>query len=789
MLRLCWILFSALPLLAQEGHGVTPADIEMGGQLFLGNCASCHGPDGDGVSGVNLKSGRFRRATSDQQLIGIIRNGIPGTPMPPGAYSETQAGMIVAYLRAMPTAPRTVLSGTNPGDPARGKSIVEARGGCLGCHRVGESGKFLGPDLSEVGATRRQVDLERSLVDPDAEVRLDNHTVRGVRKDGSAMPPARLLNQDTYSLQIIDGNGRLVSVPKADLREFEIMKGSAMPSFKTKLSTQELADVVSYLVTLKGSLPLVAGAATPGQAPFNRILRADQEPQNWLTYSAALNGQRYSKLTQITPANVRNLELKWVLQTRPPAEPASKYEATSLVVDGVLYTVQPPNVVVAADAVSGKVFWSYAYNPSLLSRLCCGRVNRGLAILGDTLFMGTIDGNLIALDARDGHRVWSVQLGKPEAGYSVTVAPLVVKDKVIAGPAGGEFGISGFLSAYDARTGKEVWRFNTVPHPGEPGNDTWAGDSWKHGSGSIWTTGSYDPDLNVIYWGVGNAGPDWNPDARKGDNLYTSSVIALDADTGKLKWHFQFTPHDEFDFDATQVPVLADMTWQGRPRKLLLFANRSGYFYVLDRTSGEFLLGKPFTKVTWTSGLDAKGRPTMTGHSTPEGMIIYPNNQGATNWYNPAFSPRTGLMYIPSWMDTWSVNTSRQEDYIEGNQFNGGGATHDVPALRPGATNRRLPEHGWGAIQAMDPQTGTVKWQFKMADVTDSGVLATASDLVFAGGREGYFYALDARTGSMLWKGMVGGQVSAGPITYAVAGKQYVSVPAGNAVFTFGLRE
>ena len=533
---------------------------------------------------------------------------------------------------------------------------------------------------------------------------------------------------------------------------------------------------------------LLTVTALTAQTPFDRLVNAERDPANWLTYSGTLDGQRYSRLTQITPANAKDLELKWVLQTRAPAEPNSKYEATSLVSNGVLYTVQPPNVVVALDAANGKIFWTYAYNPAPSARLCCGRINRGLAILGNTLFMGTIDGNLLALDARDGHVMWTTPIGRPESGYSVTVAPLIVKDKVIAGPAGGEYGISGFLSAYSAETGKEMWRFNTIPQPGEPGHESWENDAWKHGGGSIWTTGSSDPALNLIYWGIGNASPDWNGDVRPGDNLYTSSVIALDADTGKLKWHFQFTPHDEFDFDATQVPVLADLTWQGKPRKVLLFANRNGFFYVLDRQTGEFLLGKPFAKVTWADGLDAKGRPNRVGHSTPEGSLIYPENQGATNWYNPAYSPRTGLFYIPSWLDTHSINTSRVEPYKEGNQYGGGSATHEVPALRPGPTNKRLPEVGYGAIQALDPKTGTVKWQFKMMDVTDSGVLVTASDIVFAGGREGYFYALDARTGAPLWKAMVGGAVSAGPTSYAVEGKQYISIPAGNAIFTFALR-
>jgi alcohol dehydrogenase (cytochrome c) len=536
-------------------------------------------------------------------------------------------------------------------------------------------------------------------------------------------------------------------------------------------------------------LLFAAGLGLSAQIPYSRIEQAAREPQNWLTYSGRLDGQRYSELRQITPANVKNLELKWVLQTQAPAEPTSKYEATSLVVDGILYTVQPPNVVVALDAVTGKVFWTYAHSPASASRPCCGRINRGLAILGHTLFMGTIDGYLIALDARDGHLVWSNKLGRAEEGYAVTVAPLIVKDKVIAGPAGGEFGISGYLSAYSAETGQELWKFNTIPQPGEPGHESWGGDSWKHGGGSVWTTGSYDPELNLIYWGIGNAAPDWNGDVRPGDNLYTSSFIALDADTGKLKWHYQFTPHDEFDFDATQVPVLADLEWQGKPRKVVMTANRNGFFYVLDRVTGEFLLGKPMGKITWASGLDAKGRPIRIGHSTPEGSIVYPENQGLTNWYNPAYSPRTGMFYVPCWMDTWSVYTSRVEPYEAGNWYSGGGATHNVPGLRPGVVTRRLPDIAWGAIQAFDVKTGDVKWQFKMTDVTDSGVLATATDLVFAGGREGYFYALDARTGKELWKAMVGGAVSAGPTAYAVDGREYISIPAGNAIFTFGLRE
>src|SRR5262252_3993969 len=298
-------------------------------------------------------------------------------------------------------------------------------------------------------------------------------------------------------------------------------------------------------------LVVAAGVLVRAQQPvtFDRLLRADREPQNWMTYSGGLASHRYSLLTQITPANVKNLELQWVFQTRGPAEPVEKFEATPLVVDGVMYTVMAPNHVVALDAVTGRMFWMYSPRLSPLARVCCGRVNRGLAILGETLFMGTIDGHLIAIDAKSGKPVWDVSLSKPELGYSFTMAPLVIKDKVIMGPAGGEYGIRGFIAAFDAKTGNEKWRFHVIPEPGEPGHETWGGNSWLHGGGSIWTPGSYDPELNLAYWGTGNAGPDWNGDPRPGDNLYTCCVVALDADTGKVKWHYQFSPHDEFDYD------------------------------------------------------------------------------------------------------------------------------------------------------------------------------------------------------------------------------------------------
>jgi alcohol dehydrogenase (cytochrome c) len=526
------------------------------------------------------------------------------------------------------------------------------------------------------------------------------------------------------------------------------------------------------------------------QVTSERLLRASEEPQNWLTYSGTYMSQRHSPLNQVTPGNAKNLELKWAFQARS----LEAFEASPLVVDGVMYTVQAPNDVVALDAKTGTVYWMYQYKPSTDSRPCCGSVNRGLAILGDLLYMATVDAHLIALDAKDGRPVWNIEVAKAASGYAMTLAPLVIKDKVLVGVAGGELGIRGFLSAYDGKTGKEVWKFYTIPGPGEPGHETWSSDSWQHGGAPIWLTGSYDPTLNLTYWGVGNPGPDWNPAQREGRNLYSSSAVALDADTGKLKWFFQFTPNDPYDFDAVQIPVLVDTTWNGSPRKLLFWANRNGYFYVLDRETGRFLAGYPFVKVNWASGLDANGVPLQT--LQPPGAVTYPGVQGGTNWYSPSYSPRTGLFYLSVWDDYGAIYTPVPVEYKEGQRFGGGRL---ASPLAPGAAMvpfvRRSPINTWteaagrGAVVALDPRTGQRKWAFQMTDVSTAGMLTTATDLLFTGTREGFFHAFDARNGAVLWKASLGGPIAMSPMSYMVDGKQYVAVAAGSGLFVFGLRE
>jgi alcohol dehydrogenase (cytochrome c) len=526
-----------------------------------------------------------------------------------------------------------------------------------------------------------------------------------------------------------------------------------------------------------GASLLAVVASLNAQVSSDRLLQADREPHNWLTYSRTYSNQRFSPLTQITPANVANLELQWVWQARS----LEKFEATALAVDGVLYTVQAPNDVVALDAATGRIFWTFSHTPAADARLCCGRVNRGVSILGDTLFMGTIDAHLIALDSRTGQVRWNTQVAASNERYAITHAPLVVGDSVIVGTAGGDFGVRAFIAAFDAKTGRERWRFYTVPAPGEPGNDTWSGESWKTGGAAVWNAGAYDPDANLVYFGTGNPWPDWDGRERRGDNLYSDSVVALDPATGRLKWHYQFTPHDELDYDSTQVPVLADIDWQGRPRKVMLWANRNGLAYVLDRTTGEVLHAKPYVKVTWTNGFDKNWRPMRVPGQVPSevGTVIYPTVLGATNWQPASFSPRTGLFYVSAWENTSTVA-------VEGSTPRGIGANPLGQAHLE--RNTRTEQEGFGVVRALDPRTLDAKWEFKMSDTTWGGVLTTASDLLFSGGKEGYFFALDARSGKLLWRLALGGQVNAGPMSYAINGKQYIAINAGNALFTFSLR-
>jgi len=398
----------------------------------------------------------------------------------------------------------------------------------------------------------------------------------------------------------------------------------------------------------------------------------------------------------------------------------------------------------------------------------------------------TLDAHVVALEMKTGKVIYDIEMAAVKDGFAATGAPLVVKGKVIVGVAGGEFANRGFIDAYDPQTGQRLWRFYTIPAPGEPGNDTWSGNSWMTGGAGVWNIGAYDPETNLTFWGTGNPAPDWDGRSRLGDNLYSNSVVALDADTGKLKWHYQFTPHDELDYDSTQVPVLADIQWQGQPRKVMLWANRNGVMYVLDRRTGEFLKGKPYVKVNWMDGFDAHGRPKRVPGKVPtrEGTLIQPHVHGATNWQPPSFSPSTGWFYQAHFEN--SATMVVEGEFPRTARGNPRETTMGQVNLLNFYNND---DEAYGVVRAYDPATLEPKWEFKMSDITWAGVLTTASDVLFSGGKEGYFFALDARTGALLWKAALGGQVNAGPMSYSVNGKQYVTIAAGSALFAYALRE
>ena len=516
---------------------------------------------------------------------------------------------------------------------------------------------------------------------------------------------------------------------------------------------------------------------TPAFSPvtWERLVNAESEPENWMMYSGTLDSQRYSRLNQINTGNVTELEMKWSYQI-PVIDRA---ETVPTVVDGVMFITEAPSNLTAVDARTGRVYWRYDHELPEDLRICCGRNNRGVAILGETLFMSTLDAHLVAIDARTGNVLWDVEVADYEAGYSKTAAPLIVKDKVVTGIAGGEFGIRGFIDAYDPVTGELEWRTYAIPGPGEPGNDSWSGDSWKTGGAATWITGSYDPDLNLIYWGTGNPGPDWNGDVRLGDNLYSDSALALNGDTGEIAWHFQFTPHDVHDYDSIQVPILADIEYQGSTRKVMMWANRNAFFYTIDRETGEFLEGEAYATQTWAQGLDPNGRPIPTPGMAPtyEGIMVSPPIVGATNWYSPGYSQQTGLFYVTSF-DGEQEFFKRDEDYEEGERFTGGGGRYNQPM-----------DAFHSSIRAINPATAEIEWEFPIMPRSSAGITTTAGGIVFTGSADGYFFALDAASGEELWHISLGARVHAAPMTYAIDGQQFVTIASGNVVYTFGLKE
>jgi len=512
-----------------------------------------------------------------------------------------------------------------------------------------------------------------------------------------------------------------------------------------------------------GAAPPVVLGVTP-----ERIINARSEPQNWLTYYGAYDGQRFSALDQINSGNVKDLRVAWMFQSGAiglVAAPATyAFEATPIVVDGVMFLTGYDGYVWALDAATGRLLWQYRHAIPLDVPLCCGNVNRGAAVAAGKVFVTSQNGHLVALDAGSGKEVWDKPFVDVRAGESATIAPLVVKSLVIVGSSGAEYGVRGHIDAFNVATGERVWRRYTIPKPGEAGSETWQDKektAWERGGGAAWITGTYDPALDLLYWGVANPGPDFDGSPRPGDNLYTNSVLALDPDDGSIKWHYQWTPHDVWDYDGINENILFDHEGQ----KLLAHFDKNGHLFILERTSGKLVRVAPFARVTWGTMDPATGRRSVKLTPTPEGVEICPGPAGAKEWPHAAYSPATGLLYTPV-LEQCGVYKTKKTEFKESMPYWGGGVE-----------NRQI--EGRGEVKAFDPATGREVWAWKARYPIVSSLLATSGDLLFAGEPTGEFDAFNARTGELLWQLQTGNGIHGSPISYSVKGKQYIAVPTG----------
>ncbi|MBK8960511.1 MAG: PQQ-dependent dehydrogenase, methanol/ethanol family [Proteobacteria bacterium] len=521
--------------------------------------------------------------------------------------------------------------------------------------------------------------------------------------------------------------------------------------------------------------PTLAEDAKPAARPLTavtpeRLAKGTADDSGWVMYGGSYDNGRYSPLADINRANVKNLAPAWIFQTGV----AGQLEAAPIVADGVLYLTAAYNNLYALDARSGETLWHYEHQMPSDLRICCGPTNRGVAIAGNTLYMATLDARLVAFNRADGKVLWNVVLDDYKNGHSATGAPLVVKDVVMVGSAGGEYGARGFIDAYDQKTGKRVWRRYTVPSAGEKGVETWAGDSWKTGGGPPWNTGTYDAKTNLVLWPTGNPSPDWNGDTRLGDNLYTNSLLALDPASGELKWHFQFTPHDVWDYDATNGVVVGDIDIDGKSQHVVMQANRNGYVYVLDAATGKFIKGSQYTeRLNWSKGLDANGRPTVDEKYVPMAggnpNFICPGNVGGNNGsYTYAYSQQSKTLYIPV-VEACGKMEKEASVFVNGTPYWGGG---------PGVTEGE-DQSSWGTVTAIEPNTGKIKWRYKDDYPMVGGALVTGGGLVFTGNQTGYAMALDEASGELLWKFQTGSAVRGQPVTWKMDGRQYVALPSG----------
>jgi len=707
------------------------------------------------------------RSRSAEQLRAYIQKGAPASGMPSFNLPDAELDALAALLRSLnlPAAQAQV-----EGDAAAGQKFFEGKGQCASCHMVAGRGRAIGPDLSDLANNMTVDEIRAALLQPGAHI-VPGYALATVRRrDGRAIRGFVKIRSG-FDIGLMDLQGRFHSIPEDTVSAIEDEKESLMrPVTSTPRELQDLLAYLGRLTGVKPGVPVAPDAAPAEGIAFSRIV--DPQPGEWLTYDGTLAGNRYSSLAQINTSNIKNLQLRWSLPIPLWAQflPETPYfienmkyfglETTPLVADGVMYATGPHQLV-ALDARTGRVIWRYSRprTPGLVGDASLG-TNRGAAILGDKVFMTTDNAHLIALNRSTGALVWEAVMPDEPQHYGSTVAPLVVKDMVIAGVSGGDWGIRGFLAAYKASTGERVWRFWTIPGRGEPGYETWKGKHPEFGGGSTWLTGSYDSETDTLFWPTATPWPTTDDRDRPGDNLFTECILALDPNTGKLKWHYQFTPHDTHVWDSTVPSVLVNATYRGRPRKLMLHADRNGFFYVFDRTNGELLLAKNFVEVTWASGIGPDGRPQLR----PNADVICPDV--ATNWNATAFSPATKLYYVMVMEKCVSRVAS---------------GSWKRPEVKPGKKY----------VRALDIETGKTVWEIPLTGPIEgkrwAGVLATAGGFLIYADPNGDLVAVDQKDGKRLWHIPTNETVKSAPITYTAAGRQFIAIAAGANILSFGL--
>lgn len=759
--------------------GADPAAVSAGQRVFEAGCVACHGAAAAGTERAPaLNTGSFKHGSEDFDILETIQKGVPGTQMPPAvALKAEQLWQLVSYLRSLSATAPVAAQQRAAGDADRGERLFFGAGECASCHEINGRGVPLAADLSEIGnrpVAAIQAGIQHRPGGRPQSFGPAPRYVDVVLNNGTQLT-GLVRSEDSFALVLQSPAGEPILL---DRRQARSVSPSAHRVSPARLaSDDDAADLLAYLSVQKRRAVVSSDVpGSPGLSPA-RLVRAHDEPQNWLTYWGSYASEHFSELTQINRQNVGQLQSRWAV----PMPGSSPLEATPLVVDGLMYVAGPPGDVYALDARSGLQLWKFHRPQEKVSPYQINPYNRGVAVLGQRVFVNTLDDNLIALDARSGRVLWERRVADYDDGYTMTGAPLALDGRVIVGISGGELGVRGFVAAYDAQDGHPLWRFDTIPGPGQPGHETWSGDSWKTGSGATWLTGSYDPQLHLLYWAVGNPGPDYDPEGRQGDNLYSCSVLALDPDSGRLVWHYQISPHDTHDWDSTEDFILAEEPIKGQTRKVLLHADRNGFFYTIDRATGQLISATPFVRQSWNKGFAPDGRPIVdpASVSTREGHPVFPA-VGGTNFQAPSYDSTRHVLFL-SFIDSQGRASYQTAEYRRGQQFTGshfGGAP-------PGSSPPAQPSQG---IMALDTLTGAKLWSFPLTRASlQAGVMATRSGVVFAATSEGNLIALDARNGASLWHFQTGGAILAAPMSYGVDGAQFIAIAAGNMLYSFAL--